>query len=127
MLDLLQPIFDRWHLVLLAIVIVTLLGIPARILVGAVAAVLRVPAQFTRTDIDPALRRVTPSAPNRFLRNLRGYFGPVLDRPARTIGRGIVALFATATRAPSWPVRPITDAIVGLVSPLVDQAATHAE
>jgi hypothetical protein len=30
-------------------------------------------------------------------------------------------------RAPSWRVAPITDAIVGLVSPLVDQAATHAE
>ena len=127
MLDLLQPIFDRWHLVLLAIVLVTLLGIPARNLVGALAGVLRVPAQFTRTDIEPALRRVAPSAPNRFLRNLRGYFGPVLDRPARSLGRAIVALFATATRAPSWPVKPITDAIVGLVSPLVDQAATHAE
>ncbi|MDP9281163.1 MAG: hypothetical protein M3P38_03600, partial [Chloroflexota bacterium] len=126
-LDLLQPILDRWQLVLLALVLVTLLGNPARNLVGALAVVLRVPAQFTRTDIDPALRRVAPSAPNRFLRSLRGYFGPVLDRPARALGRSIVALFATATRAPSWPVRPITDAIVGLVSPLVDQAATHAE
>jgi hypothetical protein len=127
MLDLLQPIFDRWHLVLLALVLVTLLGGPARNLVGALAVVLRTPAQFTRTEVEPALRRVTPSAPNRFLRNLRGYLGPVLDRPARSLGRAIVALFATATRAPSWPVRPITDAIVGLVSPLVDQAATHAE
>jgi len=127
MLDLLQPIFDRWHLVLLAVVLVTLLGNPARSLVGALAAVLRVPAQFTRTDIDPALRRVTPSAPNRLLRNVRGYFGPVLDRPARRLAGAIVALFRTATHAPSWPVKPITDAIVGLVSPLVDQAATHAE
>lgn len=127
MLDLLQPILDRWQLVLLALVVVTLLGNPARNLVGALAVVLRVPAQFTRTDIEPALRRVAPSAPNRFLRNLRGYFGPVLDRPARSLGRAIVALFATATHAPSWPVKPITDAIVGLVSPLVDQAATHAE
>lgn len=126
-LDLLQPILDRWPLVLLALVLVTLLGNPARNLVGAIAAVLRAPAQFTRTDIEPALRRVAPSAPNRFLRNLRGYFGPVLDRPARSIGHAIGALFSTATRAPSWPVRPITDAIVGLVSPLVDQAATHAE
>jgi hypothetical protein len=127
MLDLLQPIFDRWHLVLLAVVLVTLLGNPARSLIGALAVMLRAPAQFTRTDIEPALRRVAPSAPNRFLRNLRGYFGPVLDRPARSLGHAIVALFATATRAPSWPVRPITDAVVGLVSPLVDQAATHAE
>lgn len=127
MLDLLQPIFDRWHLVLLALVLVTLLGNPARSLVGALAVLLHAPAQFTRTDIEPALRRVAPSAPNRFLRTLRGYFGPVLDRPARSLGRAIVALFATATHAPSWPVRPITDAIVGLVSPLVDQAATHAE
>jgi len=126
-LDLLQPIFDRWHLVLLAVVLVTLLGNPARNLVGALAVVLRAPAQFTRTEIEPALRRVAPSAPNRFLRNLRGYFAPVLDRPARSLGRAIVALFATATRAPVWPVKPITDAIVGLVSPLVDQAATHAE
>jgi hypothetical protein len=127
LLDLLQPLLDRWPLVLLALVLVTLLGNPARNLIGALAAVLRTPAQFTRTDIDPALRRVAPSAPNRFLRNLRGYFAPVLDRPARGLGRAIVGLFATATRAPSWPVKPITDAVVGLVSPLVDQAATHAE
>ncbi len=126
-LDWFQPILDRWPLVLIALVLVTLLGNPTRNLVGALAIVLRVPAQFTRTDIDPALRRVMPSAPNRFLRNLRGYFGPVLDRPARTLGRAIVALFGTATHAPRWPVAPITNAIVGLVSPLVDQAATHAE
>src|SRR6266545_1256416 len=56
-LDLLQPILDRWQLVLLALVLVTLLGNPARNLVGALAVALRVPAQFTRTDIDPALRR----------------------------------------------------------------------
>jgi hypothetical protein len=126
-LDLLQPILDRWPLVLLALVLVTLLGNPARTLVGALATALRTPAQFTRAEVEPALRRVAPSAPNRFLRNLRAYFGPVLDRPARAIGRAIVGLFATATRAPSWPVKPITDAVVGLVSPLVDQAATHAE
>jgi hypothetical protein len=127
MLDLLQPILDRWQLVLLALVLVTLLGNPARNLIGALAVVLRVPAQFTRTDVEPALRRVAPSAPNRFLRNLRGYFGPVLDRPARALGHAIIGLFRTATNAPRWPVAPITDAIVGLVSPLVDQAATHAE
>jgi len=126
-LDLLQPLLDRWPLVVLALVLVTLLGNPARSLVGALAAVLRVPAQFARTDVEPALRRVTPAAPNRFLRNIRGYLGPVLDRPARTLGRGIVHVFGTATNAPRWPVAPITDAIVGLVSPLVDQAATHAE
>src|SRR5881296_3638934 len=126
-LDLLQPFLDRWLLVLLALVLVTFLGNPARNLVGALAGVLRVPAQFTRTDVDPAFRRVTPSALNRFVRGLRGYLGPVLDRPARNLGRAIVALFATATHAPRWPVAQITDAIVGLVSPLVDQAATHAE
>ncbi|TMB94563.1 MAG: hypothetical protein E6J38_07645 [Chloroflexi bacterium] len=126
-LDLLQPFLDRWLLVLLALVLVTFLGNPARNLVGALAGMLRVPAQFTRTDVDPAFRRVTPSAPNRFVRGLRGYLGPVLDRPARNLGRAIVALFATATHAPRWPVAQITDAIVGLVSPLVDQAATHAE
>ena len=65
MLDLLQPIFDRWHLVLLAIVLVTLLGNPARSLIGAIAVMLRAPAQFTRTDIEPALRRVAPSAQPR--------------------------------------------------------------
>ena len=126
-LELLQPLLDRWQLVLLALVLVTLLGNPARGLVGALAAVLRAPAQFTRTDIEPALRRVTPSAPNRLLRTLRGYLGPVLDRPARSLARAIAAMFHTATRAPSWRVAPITDAIVGLVSPLVDQAAAHAE
>src|SRR6267143_1861156 len=126
-LDLLQPIIDRWPLVLLALVLVTLLGMPARNLVGATATLLRAPANFTRTDIDPLLRRVTPSAPNRFLRGLRSYFGPVLDRPARALGAGMAALFAVASEAPRWRVAPITDAIVGLVSPLVDQAATHAE
>ena len=44
MLDLLQPILDRWQLVLLALVLVTLLGNPARNLIGAQAVVLRVPA-----------------------------------------------------------------------------------
>ena len=126
-LDLLQPLLDRWPLVLLALVLVTLLGTPARNLVGATATLLRAPANFTRTDIDPLLRRVTPSAPNRFLRGLRAYFGPVLDRPARGLGAAITALFAVASEAPRWRVAPITDAIVGLVSPLVDQAATHAE
>ena len=126
-LDLLQPVLDRWPLVLLVLILVTLLGIPARALLGSLAALLRAPAQFARTDVEPALRRVTPSAPNRLLRNLRGYLGPVLDRPARSLGRAIISLFRTATRAPSWRVAPITDAIVGLVSPLVDQAATHAE
>ena len=61
--DLLQPFLDRWPLVLLALVLVTLLGTPARNLVGATATLLRAPANFTRTDIDPLLRRVTPSAP----------------------------------------------------------------
>jgi hypothetical protein len=126
-LDLFQPILDRWPLVLLALFLVTLLGIPARNLVGALATLLRAPSNFTRTDIDPLLRRVTPSAPNRFLRGLRSYFGPVLDRPARGLGAAIAALFAVASEAPRWRVAPITDAIVGLVSPLVDQAATHAE
>lgn len=126
-LDLLQPLLDRWQLVLLALVLVTVLGNPARSLVVALASVLRAPSQFTRTDIEPALRRVTPTAPNRLLRNLRGYFGPVLDRPARSVARATMGPFRTATRAPSWRVAPITDAIVGLVSPLVDQAATHAE
>jgi len=51
-LDLLQPLLDRWQLVLLALILVTVLGGPARILVGALASVLRAPAQFTRTDVD---------------------------------------------------------------------------
>src|SRR5881392_838311 len=127
LLESLRPILERWYLLLFAIVLVTLLGIPARVLVGSLAALLRVPAVFTRTEIDPPLRRATPTAPYRLLRNLRDYFRPVLDRPARTLGRAIVALFGTATHAPRWPVAPITGAIVGLFSPLVDQAATHAE
>src|SRR6266550_565655 len=127
MLDSLQPILDRWPLVLLAIVLVTLLGIPARILVGAVAKLLRVPADYTRQEIDPLLRRSSPTLPGRLLRNLRDYFRPVLDRPARALGGAIDGLFNTAERAPRWNVEAITGAIVGLVSPLVDQAATHAE
>ena len=85
-LDALQPLLDRWPVVLLAIVLVTLLGIPVRNLVGATAALLRVPAVFTRTDIDPVLHRAGPSSPNRLMRSLRDYFRPVLDRPARGLG-----------------------------------------
>ena len=127
LLDSLRPILDRWPLVVLAIVLVTLLGIPARILVGALARLLRVPADYTRTEIDPLLRRASPTLPSRLLRNLRDYFRPVLDRPARALGRAIDGLFNTAENAPRWNVEAITGAIVGLVSPLVDQAATHAE
>src|SRR3989442_14617394 len=126
-LDALQPLLDRWPVVLLAIVLVTLLGIPVRNLVGATAALLRAPAVFTRTDIDPVLHRAGPSSPNRLLRSLRDYFRPVLDRPARGLGTAAGGLFVTAENAPRWPVGAITGAIVGLVSPLVDPAATHAE
>ena len=59
LLENLRPILERWYLVLFAIVLVTLLGIPARILVSAVAALLRVPAVFTRAEIDPPLRRAS--------------------------------------------------------------------
>jgi hypothetical protein len=127
LLDALRPLLDRWYLILFAIVLVTLLGIPARNLVGALATLVRVPAAFTRSDIDPALRRATPTAPSRLLRNLREYFRPVLDRPARALAGAGAALYETALNAARWPVEAITGAIVGLVSPLVDQAATHAE
>src|SRR2546427_2441724 len=127
LLESLRPILERWYLVLFAIVLVTLLGIPARVLVSSVAALLRVPATFTRTEIDPALRRATPTAPYRLLRNLRDYFRPVLDRPARNLASAAAGLFYTARDAANWPVAAITGAIVGLFSPLVDQAATHAE
>jgi hypothetical protein len=127
LLESLRPILERWYLVLFAIVLVTLLGIPARVLVGALAALLRVPAVFARAEIDPPLRRATPTAPYRLLRNLRDYFRPVLDRPARNLSHAAGALFFTARDAANWPVAAITGAIVGLFSPLVDQAATHAE
>src|SRR5207247_2249661 len=77
----------------LPILLVTLLGIPSRVLVSSVAALLRVPAVFTRTEIDPALRRATPTAPYRLLRNLRDYFRPVLDRPARNLAGAAAGLF----------------------------------
>ena len=127
LLESLRPILERWYLLLFAIVLVTLLGIPARWLVSSLAALLRVPAVFSRTEIDPPLRRATPTAPYRLLRNLRDYFRPVLDRPARALAGAAGALFFTARDAANWPVAAITGAIVGLISPLVDQAATHAE
>lgn len=127
LLESLRPILERWYLLVFAIVLVTLLGIPARILVSALAALLRVPATFTRAEIDPPLRRATPTAPYRLLRNLRDYFRPVLDRPARGLARAVGGLFETMRNAASWPVAAITGAIVGLISPLVDQAAAHAE
>jgi hypothetical protein len=127
LLEALRPILERWYLLLFAIVLVTLLGIPARVLVSSLAALLRVPAAFARAEIDPPLRRAQPTAPYRLLRNLRDYFRPVLDRPARSLAGAAAALFYTARDAASWPVAAITGAIVGLISPLVDQAATHAE
>ena len=127
LLEALRPILERWYLVLFAIVLVTLLGIPARMLVSAFAALLRVPAVFTRLEIDPPLRRATPTAPYRLLRNLRDYFRPVLDRPWHALTSAAGGLFLTARDAANWPVAAITGAIVGHFSPLVDQAATHAE
>ena len=127
LLESLRPILERWYLLLFAIILVTLLGIPARVLVSALAALLRVPAVFTRAEIDPPLRRATPTAPYRLLRNLRDYFRPVLDRPGRALTGAAGGLFYTARNAANWPVAAITGAIVGLFSPLVDQAATHAE
>src|SRR5256712_4754689 len=127
LLESLRPILERWYLLLFAIVLVTLLGIPARMLVGALATLLRAPATFTRAEIDPALRRTTPTTPYRLLRTLRDCFRPVLDRPARNLAGAAAALFFTARDAANWPVAAITGAIVGLISPLVDQAATHAE
>src|SRR3989441_915732 len=119
LLESLRPILERWYLVLFAIVLVTLLGIPARVLVSSLAALLRVPAVFSRTEIDPPLRRATPTAPYRLLRNLRDYFRPVLDRPARALSGAAGALFFTARDAANWPVAAITSAIVGLVGALV--------
>src|SRR2546423_2950840 len=127
LLESLRPILERWYLLLFAIVLVTLLGIPARVLVGSLAALLRVPAVFTRTEIAPPRRRATPTAPYRLLRNLRDYFRPVLDRPARALAGAAGGLSFPARGAANWPVTAITGAIVGLFSPLVDQAATHAE
>src|SRR5437879_3486042 len=127
LLEGLRPILERWYLLLFAIVLVTLLGIPARVLVGALAALLLAPRVSSRTESDPPVRRAAPTAPYRLLRNLRDYFRPVLDRPARALAGAAGALFFTARDAANWPVAAITGAIVGLISPLVDQAATHAE
>src|SRR5256885_1924772 len=65
LLESLRPILERWYLLLFAIVLVTLLGIPARRLVGALAALLRVPAAFTRAEIDPPLRPRSGSGATR--------------------------------------------------------------
>src|SRR5437773_4759183 len=104
LLESLRPILERWYLLLFAIILVTLLGIPARVLVSALAALLRVPAVFTRAEIDPPLRRATPTAPYRLLRNLRDYFRPVLDRPGRALTGAAGGLFYTARNAANWPV-----------------------
>ena len=63
--------------------------IASLVLAGAVPVVgaddHKAPRPDPFTDIDPALRRATPTAPYRLLRNLRDYFRPVLDRPARNL------------------------------------------
>src|SRR2546429_5020739 len=126
LLESLRPILERWYLVLFAIVLVTLLGIPARVLVSSLAALLRVPAVFSRTEIDPPLRRATPTAPYRLLRNLRDYFRPVLDRPARALAGAAGALFFTAPHAGDRPGPPLTLLNVGVFRPLGLQAPTAA-
>src|SRR2546430_1328327 len=126
LLESLRPILERWYLLLFAIVLVTLLGIPARVLVGALAALLRVPAVFTRAEIDPPLRRATPTAPYRLLRNLRDYFRPVLDRPGRALTGAAGGGFYTARNAANRPGAAITRAVVGLFSPPLAQGPTPA-
>src|SRR5947207_13575631 len=101
LLESLRPILERWYLLLFAIVLVTLLGIPARVLVGALAALLRVPAVFTRAEIDPPLRRATPTAPYRLLPNLRDYFPPVPNPPGRAPTCAAAGLSSTARTAPT--------------------------
>src|SRR4029078_9990493 len=113
LLEALRPILERWYLVLFAILLVTILGIPARVLVSSVAALLRVPATFTRTDIDPALRRATPTAPYRLLRNLRDYFRPVLDRPARYLAGAAAGLFYTARDGAHRPAAAANRGVAG--------------
>src|SRR2546428_6370508 len=122
LLESLRPILERWYLLLFAIVLVTLLGIPARILVSSLAALLRVPAVFARTEIDPPLRRAAPTAPYRLLRNLRDYFRPVLDRPGRALTGAAGGLFFPARHAGDWPGPAPTPALVGLLFPPLDQA-----
>src|SRR5256885_3151476 len=124
LLESLRPILERWYLLLFAIVLVTLLGIPARVLVGSLAALLRVPAVFTRTEIDPPLRRATPTAPYRLLRNLRDYFRPVLDRPGRALTGAAGGLLFPPRHAAGWPGAPLPRAVGGLFRPPRRPAAT---
>src|SRR2546428_10790791 len=98
LLESLRPILERWYLLLFAIVLVTLLGIPARILVSSLAALLRVPAVFSRAQIDPPPRRAPPTPPHPPLRNPRGYFPPPPPRPAPAL--------PGAARAPLLTPRP---------------------
>src|SRR3989442_14254529 len=95
LLESLRPILERWYLLLFAIVLVTLLGIPARILVSSLAALLRVPAVFAPAEIDPPLRRAAPTAPYRLVWYPPGYFRPVPDRPAPRLAGAAAALFLT--------------------------------
>src|SRR2546423_4855345 len=123
LLESLRPILERWYLLLFAIVLVTLLGIPARRLVGALAALLRVPAAFTRAEIDPPLRRATPTAPYRLLRNLRDYFRPVLDRPGRALTGAAGGLFFSPRHPADWPGAPPPRARLRLFLPPLPHAA----
>src|SRR2546429_5569878 len=117
---------DQWPIVFVALVLVTLLGIPARMLVGSLALLLRVPANFARAEFEPPLRRATPTAPYRLLRNLRDYFRPVLDRPGRALTGAAGGLFFTAPHAGDRPGPPLTLLNVGVFRPLGLQAPTAA-
>ena len=128
MLDLLQPIFDRWHLVLLAVVLVTLLGNPGseprrrpRRRCCAFRRSSRARTSSPRCVASRRPRRIAFCATCAATSG-RCSIGPRAASVARSSGCSRPRHARRAGRSGRSPTRSSVSS-----SPLVDQAATHAE
>jgi hypothetical protein len=120
--DALQVVLDHPLAFALGLLIVTVLGTPAKYLLASVSVLLHRPARSAR-DLEPALGRAQPWSLGKFFAKLRSYAGPVFDRPARIVGRWIVRLLGVISGSGSWPVERLTNVVVRLVDPFLAETA----
>lgn len=121
--DALQPVLDHPLVFVLALVILTAFGTPAKRLLASVATVVHVPADFARAELEPALVRQQPWSLGRLLSKLRSYFGPLFDRPARALGRAIARVAGLIGRSGTWPIERITNVVLRFVDPFLHETA----
>jgi hypothetical protein len=122
-IDLLQPVLDHPLVFVLALVIVTVFGTPAKRLLASIGTVVHVPARFARAEIEPALGRSQPWTLGRLLAKLRSYFAPLFDRPARALGHAISRVAGLIAASGTWPIERITNVVLRFVDPFLHEAA----